>query len=80
MPLYLYKCPQCEREDYTAHEMDFPHGVKCKCGSWMTKKPQVPRVNWNGRKPSDGGVTDYVRQLEADAPRLRDEMAAGKGT
>jgi hypothetical protein len=40
----------------------------------MEKKPQTMNVNWNGNKPSNGGVTDYVRQLEAAAPRLRDEL------
>ena len=75
MPLYLYRCPNCGNEEYRQHAMDYAHGVVCqRCHSWMAKRPQTITVNWNGNKPSDGGVTDYVRQLEADAPRIRDGL------
>ena len=79
MPLYLYRCPQCEVEDYRSHPMDYPYGVVCQCGSWMIKKPQRTRVNWNGRKPSDGGVTEHVKRMANDAPRKRDEIDEMRG-
>jgi hypothetical protein len=46
----------------------------------MHKKPQAVRVVWNGNKPSDGGVTEVVKQLQADAPRRRDKIQEYKET
>lgn len=81
MPSYLYTCSTCKALKSCAHGMHDEPTIYCPfCGSPMHKKPQAVRVVWNGNKPSDGGVTDYVTALEADAPRRRDKIQEYKET
>ncbi len=35
-------------------------------------------VNWNGLKPSEGELSDNVKEMIADAPRKRNEMQPHK--
>ena len=82
MPIYLYRCPVCNKEREIAHAMLDDSVYACPfCGhAPMAKIPaSMPMVSWNGRKPSDGGVTDYVNQLTANAPRRRDELTEQRG-
>lgn len=75
MPRYLYKCPECETEMLLATIGFVPGDKNCKnCGAEMRRIPQAFYVNWNGNKPSDGGVTQAVKHLVDDAPRRRDEL------
>lgn len=79
MPLYLYKCPYCGNERYVRHDINYVGMVQCEVCEWyMHKAPQLIAVNWNGMKPSAGGVSDYVQGLIADAPRTRDEVEQHK--
>ena len=79
MPKYLYKCPRCGLLRVISHMVDYAGSVECEtCQGDMVKKPQSVAVVWHGNKPSDGGVTPYVEQMIADAPRQRDELQARK--
>lgn len=80
MPQYLYKCPYCDHEREIIHSMDSTAVIQCEsCLAFgMNKKPQSIEVVWNGNKPSDGGVTQLVSNMIADAPQRRDELAAHK--
>lgn len=77
MPRYLYKCPYCGQERQIVHSMTDKQLVVCeRCEAvGMHKVPQNVAVNWNGRKPSDGGVTPLVSDILADTPRRVDEFA-----
>jgi len=79
MPTYLYKCEHCGLIRTTKHGAYESPKVYCdECNGEMHRKPVPFAVNWNGNKPSDGGITDAVKQLEADAPRRRDKVAEYK--
>lgn len=79
MPTYLYRCPHCATVQEVIHEVGHLASPPCEwCNSVMRKIPQQFAVNWHGNKPSDGGITPYVRQMIADAPRQRDEFQARK--
>ena len=79
MPTYLYKCKECQTMLELTTLTYVPGERVCKgCGANMHRVPQTFNVNWNGNKPSDGGVTPYVQQMIADAPRQRDEFQARK--
>lgn len=75
MPIYLYKCPVCEKEDYRTHSATFELPIVCnECRAWMFKKPQPVSVNWNGNKPSDGGVTDLVRAMNKNSSEIKEQL------
>lgn len=79
MPQYLYKCDGCGKEVSINHGMTSVITFRCiDCSLPMHKVPQPVLVTWNGPKPSAGGVSDYMQNLIADAPRRRDEMAQKK--
>ena len=79
MPTYLYKCMYCSLQEEVNHKAyDLPV-IRCEsCNVAMIKAPQQVAINWNGPKPSDGGITPLVKNMIADAPRQRDEMQARK--
>ena len=79
MPTYVYKCRECQTQLTLTALTYVPGEQVCKdCGENMHRVPQSIFVNWQGNKPSDGGVTPLVQQMIADAPRRRDEMQARK--
>lgn len=79
MPLYQYKCVKCGESAERRHAIGADQRQTCAaCEAPMKRVPATFTVNWNGRPPSGGGVTNYVQHLINDAPRRRDELAAKK--
>ena len=79
MPTYLYKCSECGECGEVFHRAGASIITRCnRCDGIMNRSPIAVAVNWNGPKPSDGGITPLVRNMIADAPRQRDEMQARK--
>lgn len=77
MPRYLYRCNRCENEREEIHEMSFEGIMVCNrrnCLSPMHRVPQLVSINWNGVKPSGGGIDPSIEQWAADAPRRRAEF------
>ena len=77
MPEYTYRCVVCNRREVKEHSM-FTAPVYEHCGQEMKRVPQAPAVNWNGPRPSAGGVSNYMQEHIDGAPRKRDEIAERK--
>ena len=75
MPQYQYKCAGCDHEKEVGHQMFGGLPIMCDCGSRMHKVPTMPSVNWNGAKPSQGGLHPLVEQLNATYDQRVDEFA-----
>ena len=79
MPTYLYKCSGCGIKGEVVHSANASIVTRCdRCSAIMNRSPIAVAVNWQGNKPSDGGVTPLVQQMITDAPRQRDEMQERK--
>lgn len=69
--IYVYVCQN-------GHEVELSHGMheagpdECECGAPMSRVPQVPNINWNGLKPSQGEVHPRIKRWAEDAPRRRE--------
>lgn len=75
MPLYVYRCP-CGHETEREEPMLHTQAVDCPmCGNLMQRKPQAVAVNWNGPKPSRGGMSQLARDIIDGAPLRREEAA-----
>ena len=76
MPEYRYRCSRCKHEEYHSRGMLDDAIIKCsECGAAMYRRPQLPMVNWNGLKPSQGEISPHIkRHIEYDAPRNRERM------
>jgi len=75
MAEYVYRCPACGNETDVEEPMLSVEKVWCNlCGEVMRRKPHKLRVNWNGVKPSQGGVGSDIMKFIEDAPRRREEQ------
>ena len=74
MPEYVYLCGVCKCTQTIEHSM-FTMPVYMCCEKEMRRVPQSPAVNWNGPKPSAGGISNYMQRHIDRAPKKRDEIA-----
>lgn len=76
MPIYEYGCNECGAVMDVNHAMGEEPLIKClECGRVMSRVFTMPHINWNGPKPSDGGIAPVPRRMIDGAPRKRDEYA-----
>ena len=80
MPEYVYGC-----KDKSHPRVICVHGMmqlvhlRCYvCGEKMARLPQRLSINWNGLRPSQGEISDEIKQHIEDAPRRRDQMTPHK--
>ena len=78
MPVYIYICEQ-------GHECEIVESMLCAdehvcliCNTPMQRKPQAINVNWGGLRPSQGELSDPIKEMIDEAPRKRDEMVLHK--
>lgn len=76
MPTYVYKCGRCGLRCEMSHRMLYTTGIMCdEDGGEMHRVPQILAVNWDGPKPSAGGMNPIIADHIANVDRSRDEFA-----
>jgi len=74
MPLYEYRCPNCNSEKELLQGMESKEGILCdKCGVGMIKKPTCPaiiKISGIGGYPirSKGYKESYSQEYLKDVP------------
>lgn len=69
--IYVYRCTE-GHEIELSHSMHEAGPAHCECGTDFSRVPQVPMINWNGLKPSQGEVHPRIKRWAEDAPRRRE--------
>ena len=70
--IYVYLC-QNGHEIELSHSMHEAGPDACECGADLHRVPQVPMINWNGLKPSQGDIHPNIKRMVEDAPRRREQ-------
>ena len=80
MPEYTYICAN-------GHELEVKEEMFCddkrlchQCGTEMWRKPQMPAINWNGLKPSQGELAPAIQDMVNNEDENRDNYLAKKET
>ena len=80
MPEYIYICAN-------GHELEVKEGMFCdderlcnECRTAMWRKPNMPAVNWNGLKPSQGELAPVIQDMVDYEDENRDNYLAQKET
>ena len=78
MPEYTYRCQ--EGHECLINEGMFSKvAVMCQiCGNKMWRKPQVPAINWNGLKPSQGELAPAIQEMVDNEDENRDNYLGNK--
>ena len=80
MPEYIYICPN-GHEVEIKEPMFFDITRFCHvCQEQMWRKPQMPAINWNGLKPSQGELAPVIQDMVNNEDENRDNYLARKET
>ncbi len=75
MPLYVYKCVECDHEFEKIEKLDAPHRQKCpKCKGRAERQLTAPAIQFKG---AGWYVTDYARGGKGGGGGEKKEAAEG---
>ena len=73
MPEYIYICV-CKNEITVVEPMVVTSHPTCPiCDGGMWRKPQMPAINWNGLRPSQGDLPPAIQQHVNHVDQIREE-------